>query len=234
MGLRPKICAGVIVLLTLTPSLPVLSAPSVEHGEVEHGTIVTQLPAPRSAFLPIDEGRLLALMNRERRARGMFPLFLNVSLRSAARAHARDMALWGYVGHTSRYGLSVRDRITKFVRPGPRIGENLAFVQTIEQGHMAFMGSSAHRRNMLDPAFRRVGIGVATMGGAGIMIAEDFTDFAGPRPQPTPHRAWPIHCDNSTSSASTAPVTGSRSARWNRHSRQRQDVPWTLSQTMWL
>ncbi len=103
--------------------------------------------------------------------------------------------------------------MAKFVRPGPRVGENLAFVQTIEQGHMAFVGSSVHRQIMLDPAFRRVGIGVATMGEAGIMIAEDFTDSVWPRPHPSPQRAWPIHSDNRTSSASTAPFTRSRSTR---------------------
>ena len=215
VSILPKVSVGVIVLMTLMASRPVLSAPSAQHAEVERGAGIARVqpPVPRGVFLPNEEGRLLAWMNRERKARGVSPLFLDVPLRSAARAHARDMALWGYIGHISRYGLSVRDRVAQFVRPGHRIGENLAFVPTVEQGHLAFVSSSAHRQNMLDPAFRRVGIGVATMGEAGIMIAEDFTDFAGPRPHPSPHRAWPIHSDSNTSSASTAPVTRSRSAR---------------------
>lgn len=215
-----KICIGAIVLVALAASRPVLSAPPIwqnnsERGEVEQSasTAASQLGAPSSVFLPLEESRLLALTNRERAGRGLRPLFLNVSLREAARAHARDMALWGYVGHTSRYGLGVRDRMALYLRPGLRIGENLAFVQSIEEGHTAFVGSWAHRQNILNPVFRRVGIGVATMGEAGIMIAEDFTDSAGPRPQPPSHRAWHTHSDKSTSSASTAPVTRSRSAR---------------------
>jgi uncharacterized protein YkwD len=189
-----KICIGAMALLTLAASRPVLST---------------------SIFLPLEEGRLLALTNHERAIRGLTPLALNASLRAAARAHARDMALGGYVGHTSRYGLGVRDRMALYLRPGLRIGENIAFVQTIEQGHTAFVESASHRQNILNPAFRRVGIGVATIGGGGpgIMIAEDFTDTAAPRPQLPSHPAWPIHSDNSTSSASTAPVTLSRSAR---------------------
>lgn len=223
MKIAVKISIGVIVVMMLVTSHPVLSAPSVGHSEVERGEVdlsasaatllAPAAPAPRSVFLPMEEGRLLALTNRERAVRGLPPLFLNVSLRDAARAHARDMALGGYIGHTSRYGLGVRDRVAQYVRPGPRIGENLAFVQSIDQGHIAFVGSWAHRQNMLNPAFRRVGIGVATMGEAGIMIAEDFADFAAPRLQPSPHRAWPIHSDRSTSSASMAPLTRSRSAR---------------------
>lgn len=215
-----KICTWAIILVTLAASRSVLSAPRVSHhdsdrGETERSAKAAALPlgAPRSVFLPHEEGRLLALTNRERAIRGLAPLFLNVSLRAAARAQARDMALWGYIGHTSRYGLGVRDRMTLYLRPGLRIGENLAFVQTIEQGHTAFVGSWAHLQNILNPVFRRVGIGVATMGGAGIMITEDFTDIASPRPQLPSHRAWPIHSDSSTSSASTLPVTPSRSAR---------------------
>lgn len=214
-----KVCIGAIVFVALAASRPVLSAPPVSHdnserGEAERSASAAGMPSgARSLFLPLEEGRLLALTNRERAIRGLPRLFLNVSLREAARAQARDMALWGYIGHTSRYGLGVRDRMALYLRPGLRIGENLAFVQTIEQGHTAFVASWAHRQNILNPVFRRVGIGVATMGETGIMIAEDFTDVAGPRPQLPSHRAWPIHSDKSTSSASTAPVTRSRSAR---------------------
>lgn len=218
-----RLSIGVIAVMTLMTSHRVMSAPSVQHGEAERAevelsasaaTLLTPAPpASHSAFLPTEEGRLLALTNRERAVRGLPPLFLDLSLRDAARAHARDMAMWGYIGHTSRYGLGVRDRMAQFVRPGRRIGENLAFVQSIDQGHVAFVGSVAHRQNMLNPAFRRVGIGVATMGEAGLMIAEDFADSAVPRLQPSPHRAWPIHRDSSTSSASMAPLTRSRSAR---------------------
>lgn len=186
-GLALKICVGVLALATLAVSEPALSAPSVAHGtgersQAERGASVARASgAPRSVFLPVEESRLLALTNRERAARGLPPLSLNVSLREAARAQARDMALGGFVGHTSRYGLGVRDRVALYLRPGGRIGENVAFVQTVQQGHVAFVRSGAHRQNILNPAFRGVGIGVATMGGAGIMIAEDFTDSAGPR-----------------------------------------------------
>lgn len=215
----PKL-VGVIALLTLMAYRPVWSAPAMQRGRADPvdarrstGRTAFLAPRPSSVFLPKDEGRLLALTNRERRARGLPPLFLSIHLRDAARAHARDMALQGYVGHTSRYGLGVRDRMAQYLRPGSRIGENLAFVQTIEQGHLAFVESWHHRRNILDPAFRRIGIGVATMGNAGIMIDEEFVDVARPLPQPSPHHASAIHNDSTMSRASTAPLTASRSVR---------------------
>lgn len=86
------------------------------------------------------------------------------------------MALRGYVGHGSLDGRSIQDRLGWTVRPGVRMGENVAAVQTVEQGHSAFVASAGHLRNILNPAFRRVGIGVATAGDAGIRITEDFAE----------------------------------------------------------
>jgi len=85
------------------------------------------------------------------------------------------MALRGYVGHDSLRGQTMRDRLAGFLRPGYRIGENVAMVQTVEEGQRAFVASQPHLQNMLDPGFHRVGIGVTTAGPMGIMITEDFT-----------------------------------------------------------
>lgn len=84
------------------------------------------------------------------------------------------MALRGYVGHDTPTGQTVRERLAGLIHPGTRISENVAAVETIEQGHTAFVASPAHLRNMLDPAFHRIGIGVATAGEDGVMITEDF------------------------------------------------------------
>jgi len=69
----------------------------------------------------------------------------------------------------------MRDRLAGFLRPGSRIGENVAMVQTVEEGQRAFVASQSHLQNMLDPRFHRVGIGVTTAGAMGIMITEDFS-----------------------------------------------------------
>ena len=69
----------------------------------------------------------------------------------------------------------MRDRLAGFLRPGSRIGENVAMVQTVEEGQRAFVASQPHLQNMLDPRFHRVGIGVTTAGEMGIMITEDFS-----------------------------------------------------------
>jgi uncharacterized protein YkwD len=136
---------------------------------VRHGVTVLQ-----GAVLPEAEARLLAMVNRERRIHGVSPLMSDPSLRLAARQHAQDMAVRGYVGHDSLSGQTMRDRLAGFLRSGSRIGENVAMVQTVEEGQRAFVASQHHLRNMIDPGFHRVGIGVSTAGEMGIMITEDF------------------------------------------------------------
>lgn len=163
---------GAFVLVALVAPQQVLSQPAIDHGR-----LVVLLPQRvlHSAILPEAERKLVAMLNHARWTHGLSPLVVDTSLRAAAREHSKDMALQGYVGHGSLGGLSLRERLAGFLRPGLRLSENVAMVQSIEQGHVAFVASPAHRQNMLDPAFRRVGIGVATAGDLGIMITEDFT-----------------------------------------------------------
>ncbi len=171
MGDRLRIASCFFVVAALAAPQAVLSAPGTEHGG-----IIVRLPgrASQSTILPDDERRLLAMVNRVRRAHGLSPLTVDASLRSAARQHAQDMALRGYVGHGSLNGQTLRDRLARVVPPGVHVSENVAVVQTIEQGHTAFVASRPHLHNMLDPTFRRIGIGVATAGDMGITITEDF------------------------------------------------------------
>jgi uncharacterized protein YkwD len=172
LGLPLHFGIAVVIVMGLAPSPLgfVLSAAG-------HRGAIVRLPkaASQSHVLPDAEARLLAMVNRERRIRGLSPLVSDSSLRLAARHHARDMALRGYVGHDSLRGQTMRARLAGFLRPGPRIGENVAMVQSVEEGHRAFVASQPHLQNMLDPRFHRVGIGVTTAGEMGIMITEDFS-----------------------------------------------------------
>ncbi len=167
-----RLILGIFVLVALGAPHPAFS----RHG-LEHGKLIVRLPlkASRSVILPNAESKLVVMVNRVRRTHGLSPLIVDASLRAVARAHSQDMALQGYVGHGSFGGRTLRARLAPFVRPGTRISENVAMVQTIEQGHVAFVASPAHFHNMLDPTFHRVGIGVATAGDLGIAITEDFT-----------------------------------------------------------
>jgi uncharacterized protein YkwD len=169
LGSRLKTCGAFLVLvLAAFQAIPVTTA-----GQRE---IAVKLPGRslHSVVLPEAERRLMEMVNRERRVRGLAPLILDTSLQLIARQHAQEMALWGYLGHRAVGGQTIRARFAFYLRPGTRVGENVAVVRTVDEGHRAFVASPAHLENMLDPAFRRVGIGVSTAGGMGIMITEDF------------------------------------------------------------
>lgn len=162
------------VIAALTIAAPGLATPAGGHGRI---AVRSPAGASRGTILPDDESRLLAMVNSVRQSRGrLSPLIMDPALRSTARRHSQDMALRGYVGHGSFDARSLRDRFGLIARPRTRLGENVASAQTVEQGHLAFVASPGHLRNILDPTFHRVGIGVATARPAEIRITEDFAE----------------------------------------------------------
>jgi uncharacterized protein YkwD len=168
-------------LLPLSVVLLVLfSAPGPAGSQsplvVGPGVIPLDYRAAQSEIDPGAEDELLALLNQVRAEYHLPPLVMDPMLRAAARAHSRDMALHGYFGHSSPWGQSFVDRLAAVVRGGTLVGENVAVAASAESAEAAFLASPGHFRNMVEPAFHRVGIGVATAGELGVMVTEDFSE----------------------------------------------------------
>jgi uncharacterized protein YkwD len=111
----------------------------------------------------------VCLLNRERTSRGLRSLRVNTRLSAAARRHTNDMVRRRYFAHdSSSDGTSVgRIRSTGYLS-GVRswmVGENLAWGSGTRSTPRnivdAWMHSAGHRRNILTPRFREIGIGVA-------------------------------------------------------------------------
>lgn len=109
------------------------------------------------------------LINRRRARRDLPRLTGARRLTRAAQRHARDMARHAYFAHASRDGRTAVDRIreTGYLR-GARawtVGEVLAWGSkrrsTPEATVRAWMRSRPHRRVILAPVFRDVGVGLA-------------------------------------------------------------------------
>ena len=129
----------------------------------------------------------LCTINSERGRHGLAPLRLNRRLSAAAAAHAGDMNARNYFSHDSLDGGSFVDRIRRAgYLSGARswtVGENLAWgsrgraaPQMITQ---SWMNSPGHRANILNSAFREIGIGVAygapaAVGGPAATYATEF------------------------------------------------------------
>lgn len=120
------------------------------------------------------EQKVLELINAERQKAGLAPVSYNGSLDNAAEKHAQHMSLVGKMAHD---GIGDGD-------PGERIraegfrkawGENVATGQTSpEQVVREWMSSPTHRRNILDPNFRQMGVGMVTAANGRSYWAQEF------------------------------------------------------------
>jgi uncharacterized protein YkwD len=122
------------------------------------------------------EAALLAEVNALRRSKGVPPLRAAPTLAAAATAHSRAMATRGFFAHASPDGTPFWRRISRFyVSQQYRswsVGENLAFSSSntnAKQVLRMWLDSPPHRKNLLDPKWREIGISaVHTPAGPGV------------------------------------------------------------------
>lgn len=116
------------------------------------------------------ENQTLTLHNRARTANDLPKLCVHRQLTRAARSHSQDMIDNDYFAHESDNGeTTVEERLESFgyTLSGfsfTKVGENIYWGSgTFGTPRSAFawwMDSSGHKANILDPAFRQIGIGV--------------------------------------------------------------------------
>jgi uncharacterized protein YkwD len=133
----------------------------------------TPPPTPRPVAPPIAavtyptaagaEARMLALINASRTQGGMVPLAMDIGVANTARAHSSAEAQVRYVYHDGPDG-TARSRDVPACGTG-WYGENTGKVwnDNVDRLHNEFMAEPwepvNHRTNIMDPAFRRVGVG---------------------------------------------------------------------------
>jgi uncharacterized protein YkwD len=131
--------------------------------------IVLSVQCARSGSAQAAVSPALRVLNAARTEHGAPPLRADRRLALAARRHARDMVAHHYFAHESRSGERPSARIARTGwlrgRRSWRIGEDLAWGRgrygRPEAIVAAWLRSPAHRRVMLSPAYRVVGIGIA-------------------------------------------------------------------------
>jgi uncharacterized protein YkwD len=134
-----------------------------------------------------NERAVLAAMNEVRAERGLAPLRFAPALWRAAREHSRDMGERDYFSHsTLASGQSFDERVLRFqdrndVRwLGETIGWGSGTLADPDEMVKMWMESPPHRRTILDPRFRMVGVGTWTGTFQGYDGVRVFTaDFAG-------------------------------------------------------
>ncbi len=131
------------------------------------------------------EARFVAGINAERSAQGLTPLTADPQLTDVARGWSAQMAADNRLSHNPNLSTQVTGNWRK-------LGENVGVGTSVDQIAAAFMASPAHRANILDPAFRLVGLGVEAAADGTLWVTEVFeqpAQEATPAPAPAPARA---------------------------------------------
>ncbi len=116
---------------------------------------------PAGATPASDESELLTLMNQSRTGAGLPPMVSDGALAATSRSWSSIMAGQNRLFHDSNLAA-----VATSVEPAWRsVGENVGTGFSTQQLHDAFMGSTAHRANIMSGRFNRVGIGVVHAGG---------------------------------------------------------------------
>ncbi|MFI8193305.1 CAP domain-containing protein [Streptomyces sp. NPDC085946] len=107
----------------------------------------------------------MELVNAERGKAGCSPVTLNATLTKAAQAHSEDMAAHRNMSHTGSDGSAPGDRITRAGYNWSTYGENVAYGYAAPEQVMAgWMASPGHKANILNCAFKEIGVGLAQPG----------------------------------------------------------------------
>lgn len=129
---------------------------------------------PSATGLTEMEQQMLDLVNAERAKVGAQPLAADMRLTEQARLKSQDMIDKGYFSHQSPTYGSPFDQMKAAGITYRTAGENLAGAPSVKSAHDNLMLSDGHRRNILNPAFDHVGIGIIEGGPYGIMFTQMF------------------------------------------------------------
>jgi len=110
------------------------------------------------------EWTMLRLLNKDRKAHRLKPLFMQSDLSDVARKHSKDMARLDYFDHTNFTGQSHADRYQEAKISDVISGENLAKIggyrHPVHRAEIGLMNSPGHRANILNKDYNCVGVGV--------------------------------------------------------------------------
>ena len=141
-----------------------------DPNQLQVGMVLVIPPKDSGVVVPPPDNnvvsRVLELVNQQRSRAGLTPLTLNSQLTAAAQGHSQDMADHNFMAHNGSDGSSPFDRMKRAGYHFSSAGENVAAGQSTPLDAMSsWMNETppndGHRRNILSPNFREIGIGYA-------------------------------------------------------------------------
>jgi uncharacterized protein YkwD len=129
-----------------------------------------KVPAPAVPTPPAESSPLYGLVNGARAGAGLDLLFIDTEAERIAQSWAEEMARSGDFRHNP----NVAGHLSA---PWFSYGENIAWGYDSEAAvHRAWMDSPGHRRNIENPAFTALGVGLAHNGQGRPYWVEVFVD----------------------------------------------------------
>ncbi|ACL18891.1 CAP domain-containing protein [Desulfitobacterium hafniense] len=135
-----------------TQSVPAQPAPTQPTTPSTNGTTT----------LGTQEQAMINEINKERAAAGLSPLQVDLRLVDVAQMKALDMKTNSYFSHTSPTYGSPFDMLKNAGIQYRSAGENIARNMSVDAAMAAFMSSDGHRKNILNPAYTHIGVGVVS------------------------------------------------------------------------
>jgi uncharacterized protein YkwD len=169
---------------TPTPAVPALlpaAAPAAPIAQRPLPPAPRPLPAPPPPVSSVGgaAGVEFSLVNQDRTANGLAQLAWSASLARVAQYRAQDMLNRNYFSHydPSTGQLAFVELMRLWGIPYTTAGENIAWSTNPSMAaiNVMFMNSPEHRANILNGAYHRAGIGVAS-NGAKVMVVEVFSN----------------------------------------------------------
>jgi len=121
------------------------------------------------------EAQVVSLVNAERATAGCRSLVVDARLTAAARSHSTDMAARDFLGHTGSDGAEFAARITGAGYKFSIAAENITKGQPTPREAMAsWLGSPSHRANIVNCAYRNIGVGVTADKTGTLLWTQDF------------------------------------------------------------
>ncbi len=137
---------------TPSPELPEQEAPSPELPE--QGTPSPEQPEQNLSYVE----QVVKLVNEHRAKEGLSPLKLDTKVSAAAQVRAKEIVT--SFSHTRPDGSSFATALKEQNISYRRAGENIAWGQkSPEEVVNAWMNSSGHRANIMNPNFTSIGVG---------------------------------------------------------------------------
>lgn len=192
-----------LVILFVAVLVGALAAPLV-------GTTLT--PAAAQTDPATAESQFVERINALRAEKGLGRLVIHDELVAVGRGWAAEMAARDQISHNPDLAEAVKADWQK-------LGENVGVGMTVDKLHAAFVASPAHYKNLVDPVFTHIGVGVVLGRDGAIFTAHQFMKLrsraSAPAAAPTTTapksaRAAPSAADAEGAGRSPVPVAAMR------------------------